>query len=208
MADQEHNLWRCGQCGYIHQGSKPPEHCPQCQADLNQFVLQTGLDSELEAAVKDIFAAEAKAHVRNLAFAKRAREEGYPQIEALFLAVAEAERVHADQMLRFMQGVVGDTEQNLRTAFENELMAKEEGYPPYMKLAHEAGRKDLFWALVRARDVEERHAGLYKRALGALLKEEPVSYHVCQVCGYVFEGDPPDTCPVCRAGKKSFKRMN
>ena len=36
-------------------------------------------------------------------------------------------------------------------------------------------------------------------------EEEPV-YHVCQVCGYVFDGDLPDECPVCRAKKQNFKK--
>lgn len=31
---------------------------------------------------------------------------------------------------------------------------------------------------------------------------------ICIVCGFVFEGDqPPDFCPVCKAGKDAFKPM-
>ena len=29
--------WRCKICGYIHEGSEPPEVCPLCCADKDQF---------------------------------------------------------------------------------------------------------------------------------------------------------------------------
>jgi rubrerythrin len=55
--------------------------------------------------------------------------------------------------------------------------------------------------------VEERHAKLYKDALEALLKEQDIQYHVCQVCGYIFDGELPERCPVCRAKKDNFKKI-
>ena len=56
-----------------------------------------------------------------------------------------------------------------------------------------------------ARDVEEGHAALYKRALNAMLREETHDYHVCQVCGYIAEREPPDRCPVCNARRGEFR---
>jgi len=33
--------------------------------------------------------------------------------------------------------------------------------------------------------------------------------YVCQVCGYVHEGDaPPESCPICNAGKEKFTLMD
>jgi len=26
--------WRCGVCGYVHDGDNPPEKCPKCGAKL------------------------------------------------------------------------------------------------------------------------------------------------------------------------------
>jgi len=63
------------------------------------------------------------------------------------------------------------------------------------------------WSFSRSRDVEERHAKLYKDALEAMLKEQEPRYTVCQVCGYIFDGDVPDQCPVCRANKENFKKI-
>jgi rubrerythrin len=55
--------------------------------------------------------------------------------------------------------------------------------------------------------VEERHAKLYKEALAAMIKEQETKYSVCQVCGYVFDGELPAECPVCKAKKENFKKI-
>ena len=199
--------WRCTVCGYVHEGKRPPEKCPQCGADMNRFLLLEPLSPELEAMVQAAFAGEAKAAARNRAFARQAQREGLAPVAALFLAVAEAEEVHAREMLNYLEGVVGDTEANLRTAFEHELAAKSQHYPPILAAAVKAKRPDLEWALVRARDVEARHAELYKHALSALAGEREVTYYVCEVCGYVFEDLTPEACPVCRSGRDQFKRI-
>ena len=200
--------WRCTVCGYEHQGKSPPDPCPQCGANMNRFVLVEPLTPELEELVRQAFAGEAKAAARNSAFARQARREGLPQVAALFAAVAEAERVHAAELLPYLEGAVGDSEQNLRAAFEHEIAAKSDHYPPIIAAAVKAKRPDLEWALVRSRDVEARHAELYKRALSALASEREVSYHVCEVCGYVFDGNLPEQCPVCLSGKDQFKKIS
>ena len=30
--------WKCTVCGYIHEGSEPPESCPRCGADRDRFI--------------------------------------------------------------------------------------------------------------------------------------------------------------------------
>ena len=52
------------------------------------------------------FAGESQANRRYLAFAKKAEEEGLPQVAKLFRAAAEAETVHALNHLR-IAGKVG-----------------------------------------------------------------------------------------------------
>ena len=197
--------WKCTVCGYIHEGSQPPDVCPQCSAFKYQFILYESLPHDLEKSLKEAFAGESKAHVRNRAFADVAEREGFPEIAQLFRAVAEAERVHAGEYLKYMEGVMGDTESNLKAAFQNEITANAEIYPPLIKQAFDLKREDVAWSFIRARDVEDRHAKLYKQALSALVMSEKKAYHVCQVCGYVFDGDLPEECPVCNANKEKFQ---
>ena len=30
--------WKCGICGYIHQGDEPPDPCPICGAQKEKFI--------------------------------------------------------------------------------------------------------------------------------------------------------------------------
>lgn len=200
--------WKCSVCGYLHAGKHPPDVCPQCGASMYQFILYAPLPPELDQRLREAFAGEASAHVRNLAFARRADQDGHPAVARLFRAVAMAEQVHADEYLKFLEGVVGSTEENLQRAFESELKVKQEIYPDLVKDAFRLGREDVAWSFIRSRDVEARHAQLYKDALSALVNERELDYQVCAVCGYVFEGQPPDECPVCKSGRDKFRPVS
>lgn len=153
------------------------------------------------------FSAESKAAIRNAAFANKADQEGYGQIGSLFKAVAEAESVHARRFLLLMRGKIGTTEENLERAFQNEIRANVEEYPTLIKEAQEEGEEGALKAFSQARDVEDRHAILYKNAMNNMLSERQTAYHVCQVCGYISEDAAPDHCPVCGAVKTKFKAV-
>ncbi len=154
------------------------------------------------------FAAESKASVRNATFAKKADMEGYQQIARLFRAVSEAESVHARRYLMLMRGKIGSTEENLETAFQNEIKANVEEYPKLIKIAAEEGNKAALNAFSLARDVESTHADLYKKAINDMVAQRETDYHVCQVCGYISEDHAPDKCPVCGAVKEKFKAVS
>ena len=153
------------------------------------------------------FAAESKASVRNETFAKKAEMEGYSQIAHLFRAISDAESVHARRYLVLMRGKIGSTEENLETAFQNEIKANVEEYPKLIKDASNEGKESVFKAFSQSRDVENRHAELYKKAMNDMLSDRETTYYVCQVCGYVSEDEAPEKCPVCSAVKDKFKRI-
>ena len=154
------------------------------------------------------FAAESKASVRNDAFAKKAEMEGYPQIASLFQAISDAESVHARRYLVLLRGKIGSTEENLETAFQNEIKANVEEYPKLIKDASDEGEEAALEAFSQSRDVEDRHAELYKKAMNDMLSDRETTYYVCQVCGYVSEDEAPEKCPVCSAVKEKFKRIS
>jgi len=154
------------------------------------------------------FAAESKAAARNRAFAAKADQEGFQQIGRLFRSVGEAESVHARRYLMLMRGKIGSTEENLETAFQNEIRANLEEYPRLIKEASEENNSPVLTAFTQARDVEDRHAELYKKALNDMVADRATIYYVCQVCGYIAEDDPPENCPVCGAVQSKFKRID
>jgi rubrerythrin len=153
------------------------------------------------------FAAESKASIRNEAFARKADMEDYTQIASLFRAVSEAEAVHARRYLLLMRGKIGSTEENLETAFQNEIKANVDEYPKLIKDASDEGKDGVLKAFSQSRDVESRHAELYKKAMNDMLSDRRTEYYVCQICGYIGEDEAPENCPVCGAVKSKFKRV-
>lgn len=165
------------------------------------------MSTKTEKNLSYAFAAESKAAARNAAFAAKAEAEGYEQIARLFRAVSEAESVHARRYLMHMRGKIGSTEENLETAFQSEIKANVEEYPQLIKDANDEGNEVVVKALAQARDVEDRHAELYKSAMNDMLADKSTAYHVCQVCGYIAEDEAPEACPICGAVESKFKEV-
>ena len=154
------------------------------------------------------FVEEAKAHERLLMFALGAEEEGFPQIAHLFRAVAASEGVHARMHFAQLEGSVGDTEENLEMAFHLETGVAGVEYRRMLREAHEDGEEAAALVFSQARDVEDSHAKLYKRALDHVIWDRETSYVLCGVCGYVADGGAPESCPVCGAPSRLFERVD
>ena len=130
-------------------------------------------------------------------------KEEYPQMARLFRAIAAAEKIHAIKHLRLLK-IIRSTEENLQASFESETTVSENVYPAFIQQAETDGNKAAGISFSHARDAEEVHAKLYKKAIGHMLDESVTVYHVCDVCGYVVDGEAPDACPVCGAKKNRF----
>lgn len=156
--------------------------------------------------LKTAFAGESQANRKYLAFAKKAEDEGYPQIARLFRAAAHGETIHALNHLAAMDGI-GDTAANLKEAFGGETYEFESMYPPMMEQAEAEGNRKAHRAFRLANEVEKIHAGLYAEALDVLGKEviEEYGYYVCPVCGYLHARTAPDRCPVCGTPGERFE---
>ncbi|HEY3276017.1 MAG TPA: rubrerythrin family protein [Syntrophorhabdaceae bacterium] len=163
--------------------------------------------SKTENDLKEAFAGESQANRKYLAFAKKAELEGYKQVAKLFRAAAEAETVHAHNHLRELKGVQA-TKDNLVEAITGESYEFQKMYPVMIEDAKAEGNKGAERSFTIANEVEKIHAGLYQKALDNLGNNEEYDYHICKVCGYTHEGEPPDVCPVCGAGKVAFYKVD
>ena len=154
------------------------------------------------------FAGESQANRKYTAFAKKADEEGYPQVAKLFRAAAAAETVHALNHFRAMDGVQS-TEENLKSAIEGENYEVTSMYPGMITDAEVEGIKRALSSFKWAYEVEKVHEALYRKALEMLGKETPqVDYYVCPVCGYTHEGPLSGRCPVCNTLGEKFEKIN
>jgi rubrerythrin len=157
--------------------------------------------------LKDAFAGESQANRKYLAFAEKADREGFSQAAKLFRAAAAAETVHAHSHLRALKGV-GSTADNLKEAFGGETYEYESMYPPMIEAAQSEGDKAAERSFTYAHQVEKVHADLYQKAMDTLENPQSADYYVCNVCGYTCEDEAPDECPVCKAKKKAFFKVD
>jgi rubrerythrin len=155
------------------------------------------------------FSGESQANRKYLAFAKKADDEGYPQIAKLFRAAAAAETVHAHNHLRIMGGIKS-TAENVQEAISGENHEYKKMYPEFLKIAAEENENQASWSFNIANEVEKIHAGLYTMAAEALTEKRDmphVDYYVCKVCGNTVASSPPEKCPICNAPATSFMEI-
>jgi rubrerythrin len=158
--------------------------------------------------LKAAFAGESQANRRYLAFARKAEQEGYPQVARLFRAAAAAETVHAHAHLRALDEIKSTTE-NLKAAIGGENYEVTSMYPEFIKDAEAENNKRALNSFTNAWEVEKEHEALYREALDNLGKEqEEYDYYICPVCGHTHPRSAPDKCPVCGAAGSSFERVH
>ncbi len=156
--------------------------------------------------LQEAFAGESQANRMYLAFAKKAEEDGLPQVARLFRATAEAETIHAHAHFRVM-GKIKTTADNLAEAVAGEAFEFKEMYPKMLAEAQAEGMKPAEFSFKNALAVEEIHHGLYSKALEAVQSGgdlPPAAVYVCPVCGNTVEGGAPDTCPICNVPGDKF----
>jgi rubrerythrin len=158
--------------------------------------------------LKEAFAGESQANQKYRAFAKRAEQDGFPNIARLFRTAAEAESIHAQGHLRSLDGI-GSTRDNLQAAKDGETYEYTTMYPPMLELAKTEGHRAraMFGYAVEAEAV---HAELYQRALEAVAQGKDLAetaFYLCPVCGHIEFGEPPAICPICGAKADRFVQV-
>lgn len=179
----------------------------------------SGLSNPASAAVSQqtlqnlnaAYQGESNAAVRYAQFARKADEEGYPQVAHLFRAASEAESIHRDthkatilqlggtvDSFELDEVTVGATADNLRAAIKGETYERDTMYPEFLAQARKDNSRPARKTLQYAMNAEKEHARLYQEALDNLGNNAPADYYVCQVCGMTLTEMPAKRCPSCR----------
>jgi rubrerythrin len=159
----------CTVCGYVHEGSAPPDKCPQCNAPAEKFKEQgggrawaaehvvgvaKGVPQDIIDGLKMNFNGECTEVGMYLAMSRVAHREGYPEIGLYWEKAALEEAEHASKFAELLGEVVTDsTKKNLElrvdaengaTAGKVELAkrAKEEGLDAIHDTVHEMARDE------------------------------------------------------------------
>jgi rubrerythrin len=156
------------------------------------------------------FAGESQANRKYLAFAKKANDEGFPQVARLFRAAAHAETIHAHNHLKALDDI-HSTAENLQAAINGENYEVVTMYPAFIRDAETEGAKRALRSFQWAWEVEKVHEDLYRKALAALevsAAQADAIYYICPFCGYTHEGPLDGKCPVCGTLGEMFERID
>lgn len=165
--------------------------------------------SKTNEDLKAAFAGESQANRKYLAFAKVAETEGKKNLAKLFRAVAEGETVHALKHLSVL-GDVKTSIDNVKAALAGETYEIESMYPAFIEDAKAEEEKAAETSFTGANEVEKVHQNHFAKALEIVEAGQDIEekqYHVCPVCGNLFDGVLPDNCPICKVSKDKFIQM-
>ena len=172
-------------------------------------------NSKTKQNLINAFAGESQAAMRYSIYAKQAKKEGYEKISAVFLETAENEKEHAKLFLKQLHGseylrvnadypfILGDTNENLKSAFQAEYEECEIIYANAANIAKEEGFMDIHRLFSGIVQIEKRHAYRYKTLFenlsnGTLFKKEEETQWICRKCGNcLISKQAPEKCPVC-----------
>ncbi len=172
------------------------------------------------ANLRGAFGGESMAYMRYVLWANHAEKDEKPEIARLFRAIAESEKVHADNHFEEMGDHpgeelvasmavfgLGSTSDNLQGGIDGEVFEVEEMYPAFLAVAKKQNEEGAIEAFEYALASEKAHIDLFEKAKEAADKGEDVDMDkigVCDVCGYTIEGEIPDYCPVCGHSRNHF----
>lgn len=158
--------WQCSVCGYIYEGEEAPDRCPMCGAPKDKFVLLATENTMTASNLMGNWDGETEEVGMYYAFAKKAEEEGFPEVAQAFIKIGNEEAVHACEIFA-IQGKVKSTKENLEWRVEAELGAQR-GKAEAAQLARKDGNNEAAEFFERAAKDEGRHAAVFKGLLDRL----------------------------------------
>ena len=200
-----------GMCAAADEASAKPAEKPAISAPAAVATVDN---------LKAAYLTSSAAKQQYIAFAAKARAEGYKSVEVLFHATIVSQGVMIKKYavaIRKLNGTVPDfkegalpavksTKENLEAALAADIGEKNTRYADFAKQAEAEKNTGAMYAFKGAVAAETEYAKFFKQALAELdgWKAEGKTFAVCEVCSFLVMGPPPATCPVCSAPKDKF----
>ena len=201
----------CTVCGYVYEGSEPPEVCPKCkQSGVFRPVKNKYEGTQTEKNLEAAFAGESQARNKYTYFASKAKKDGFEQIAAMFLKTADNEKEHAKLWFKELGGI-GSTADNLEAAADGENYEWTDMYEDFAKTAEAEGFTELAAKFRGVAAIEKHHEEHYRALLKNIEAQEvfsksEVRIWECRNCGHIVVGtQAPEVCPVCNHPQSYFE---
>ncbi|WP_455682342.1 rubrerythrin [Thomasclavelia sp.] len=211
--------YKCKVCGYVHEGQLPENFvCPVCKQPASMFekIEETYVDNNPYAGTKteknlaEAFAGESQARNKYTYFAAIAKNEGFDQLEEIFLKTARNEQEHARIWFQEL-GHLGTTAANLLAAAEGENYEWTDMYERFAKDAQEEGFLELAEKFKKVAAIEKTHEERYRKLLKNIEMQQVFekgeeTIWECRICGHLVMGKKaPEVCPVCGMSQSYFE---
>jgi rubrerythrin len=172
--------------------------------------------------LKYAFNGESTASAKYLAFAEKAKSEGFDTVAVMFMATSKSEAIHAENHKKVLEKLgekvtgpelgkfeVLTTKENLADAIKGETGEIESMYPGFIATAEKEKAPDAIKSCTWALDTEKKHKAFYETALAALNAGSesslPAKWLVCPVCGNTYDaGNVKPACDFCMTPKEKF----
>ena len=168
--------------------------------------------TKTEANLLAAFAGESQAHTKYEFYAKKAKEDGYEQMAAIFTETAGNEKEHAKLWFKLLHGGgVPDTMANLLDAAAGENYEWTDMYAQFAKEAREEGFEEIAVMMEGVAAVEKEHEERYRALLHnveaqEVFKKSEVKVWECRNCGHIVVGtNAPEICPTCNHPQAYFE---
>lgn len=155
-----------------------------------------------------------------VAYAAKARADGYRGIAYLFSALARSEGIHAQNHARVLASLgvtvpvpprpppkVGTTRENLLAGVRNEIHDIEKSYPSILKRLEGEDVPEAVQVTRYAWQSERQHRDLIEsirrwsdaffETVARTIDARTGRYYVCAICGSMQHRVPKERCPIC-----------
>jgi rubrerythrin len=197
--------------------------CSKKEEPKTQAKVEQKQDGKTTATIENLklgYSSEVKHTAWYEAFAKQAQKENLVEVAAMFRALSQSEKLHAENLANLLKakGVeavaptveappVGKTKQYLKLAFSSEGVETESMYPAFVQKAEL--EQDSVAALLfkQTLEADARHGRLLKKAMDSESGISTLPYMMCPKCGYIRGSDKDTECRVCKTKIESFKKL-
>lgn len=185
-------------------------------------------NSETAKNLMRAFAGESQARNRYTFAAGKAKQEGYPVVQEVFLFTANQEKEHAEVFLKHLKELNGQSividggypvelyEKSLdllKAARHNEYQEFEDVYQNFGQVAKDEGFEGIASSFFRIAEIEKTHGDRFQMFADYLERNQLFvsdleTGWMCLNCGFVYYGTKvPESCPVCHHEQGYFIRL-
>ena len=168
--------------------------------------------TKTEANLLAAFAGESQAHTKYEFYAKKAKEDGYEQMAAIFKETSMNEREHAKLWFKLLHGGdMPETPANLSDAAAGEHYEWTDMYATFAEVAKEEGFPQIAAMFTLVGKIEKTHEERYRQLLsniehGIVFSRDGDRVWMCRKCGHIhFVTKAPSICPVCKRTQAFFE---